>query len=145
MAKLLATNQKVKQDLEMKGNTLAIVLLAVRLVVGAGARYFLAHSRDGGDGDTYPAPGVNEVHRPIRSILCTCHSAIRLLARSYYIGWTLIDSIMNSQSIDASVLILLPHPTAYNDFYASAGTSRTRRETDMEATTRSGATTLKAT
>jgi branched-chain amino acid transport system substrate-binding protein len=37
--------------LEMKGNTLAIVLLVVGLVVGAGAGYFLAPSGDGeGDG-----------------------------------------------------------------------------------------------
>jgi branched-chain amino acid transport system substrate-binding protein len=35
----------------MKGNTLAIVLLVVGLVVGAGAGYFLAPSGDGGDGD----------------------------------------------------------------------------------------------
>ncbi|MCJ7731916.1 ABC transporter substrate-binding protein, partial [Candidatus Bathyarchaeota archaeon] len=34
----------------MKGNTLAIVLLVVGLVVGAGAGYFLAPSGDGGDG-----------------------------------------------------------------------------------------------
>jgi branched-chain amino acid transport system substrate-binding protein len=40
----------VKQDLEMKGNTLAIVLLVVGLVVGAGAGYFMAPSGDGGDG-----------------------------------------------------------------------------------------------
>ena len=38
--------------MEMKGNTLAIVLLVVGLVVGAGAGYFLAPSGDGGgDGD----------------------------------------------------------------------------------------------
>jgi branched-chain amino acid transport system substrate-binding protein len=36
--------------MEMKGNTLAIVLLVVGLVVGAGAGYFLAPSGDGGDG-----------------------------------------------------------------------------------------------
>jgi branched-chain amino acid transport system substrate-binding protein len=35
----------------MKGNTLAIVLLVVGLVVGAGAGYFLAPSGDGGDGE----------------------------------------------------------------------------------------------
>jgi len=40
-------NHKVN-NLEMKGNTLAIVLLVVGLVVGAGAGYFLAPS--GGDG-----------------------------------------------------------------------------------------------
>ena len=42
----------MKQDLEMKGNTLAIVLLVVGLVVGAGAGYFLAPkgTADGGDG-----------------------------------------------------------------------------------------------
>jgi branched-chain amino acid transport system substrate-binding protein len=34
----------------MKGNTLAIVLLVVGLVVGAGAGYFMAPSGDGGDG-----------------------------------------------------------------------------------------------
>jgi branched-chain amino acid transport system substrate-binding protein len=37
--------------MEMKGNTLAIVLLVVGLVVGAGAGYFLAPSGDGGDGE----------------------------------------------------------------------------------------------
>jgi len=37
-----ATNSKVKQDLEMKGNTLAIVLLVVGLVVGGGVGYFAA-------------------------------------------------------------------------------------------------------
>lgn len=45
----------MKQDLEMKGNTLAIVLLVVGLVVGAGAGYFLAPRGDGdGDGDGGP-------------------------------------------------------------------------------------------
>ncbi len=54
--------------MEMKGNTLAIVLLVVGLVVGAGAGYFMAPSGDGGDGDgtvetvyitTAPLEGVN--------------------------------------------------------------------------------------
>jgi branched-chain amino acid transport system substrate-binding protein len=59
----------VKQDLEMKGNTMAIVLLVVGLVVGAGAGYFLAPSGDGGDGgdgdggtvivEVAPLEGVN--------------------------------------------------------------------------------------
>jgi len=39
---LFATNNKVKFDLEMKGNTLAIVLLVVGLVVGGGVGYFAA-------------------------------------------------------------------------------------------------------
>ena len=42
----------MKQDLEMKGNTLAIVLLVVGLVVGAGAGYMLKPETPGtGDGD----------------------------------------------------------------------------------------------
>jgi len=40
--------------LEMKGNTLAIVLLVVGLIVGAGAGYFLAPS--GGEGQTIEVP-----------------------------------------------------------------------------------------
>jgi branched-chain amino acid transport system substrate-binding protein len=40
-------------------------------------------------------------------------------ACSYDIGWVLTESIMNSQSIDATVLIPLQHPTAYNNFGAS--------------------------
>ena len=46
--------------MEMKGNTLAIVLLVVGLVVGAGAGYYLAPSGDGGDGDGQP-PEIIEV------------------------------------------------------------------------------------
>lgn len=42
MKLLSATNNKVKQELEMKGNTLAIVLLVVGLVVGGGVGYFAA-------------------------------------------------------------------------------------------------------
>ena len=38
--------------MEMKGNTLAIVLLVVGLIVGAGAGYFLAPSSGGGGGTT---------------------------------------------------------------------------------------------
>lgn len=42
--------------MEMKGNTLAIVLLVVGLVVGAGAGYFLAPSGDGEDGGDGTGP-----------------------------------------------------------------------------------------
>ena len=41
----------MKQDLEMKGNTLAIVLLVVGLVVGAGAGYMLKPTPEVGDGE----------------------------------------------------------------------------------------------
>jgi branched-chain amino acid transport system substrate-binding protein len=40
-------------------------------------------------------------------------------ACTYDIGWVLTESILNSQSEDASVLIPLQHPTAYNNFGAS--------------------------
>jgi branched-chain amino acid transport system substrate-binding protein len=63
----------VKQDLEMKGNTLAIVLLVVGLVVGAGAGYFLApkgttdggDGGDGGDGDGGP---IIEYKAPLEGV-----------------------------------------------------------------------------
>ena len=42
----------MKQDLEMKGNTLAIVLLVVGLVVGAGAGYMLKPEAEVIDGGT---------------------------------------------------------------------------------------------
>lgn len=40
-------------------------------------------------------------------------------ACSYDIGWVLIESIMNSQSLDALDLIPIQHETAYNNFGAS--------------------------
>ncbi len=40
-------------------------------------------------------------------------------ACSYDIGWVLIESIMNTQSLDATVLIPIQHNTAYNNFGAS--------------------------
>ena len=40
-------------------------------------------------------------------------------ACSYDIGWVLTESIMNAQSLDATVLIPLQHTTAYNNFGAS--------------------------
>ena len=40
-------------------------------------------------------------------------------ACSYDIGWVLIESIMNTQSLDATVLIPVQHTTAYNNFGAS--------------------------
>jgi len=40
-------------------------------------------------------------------------------ACSYDIGWVLTESIMNSQSLDATVLIPIQHDTAYNNFGAS--------------------------
>jgi branched-chain amino acid transport system substrate-binding protein len=49
--------------LEMKGNTLAIVLLVVGLVVGAGAGYFLAPGGDGGEGGD--GTGPVEVQTPL--------------------------------------------------------------------------------
>jgi len=52
---LYLANHKVN-NLEMKGNTLAIVLLVVGLVVGAGAGYFLAPGGDGGEGGDGTGP-----------------------------------------------------------------------------------------
>jgi branched-chain amino acid transport system substrate-binding protein len=40
-------------------------------------------------------------------------------ACSYDIGWVLMESIMNTQSLDATVLIPVQHRTAYNNFGAS--------------------------
>jgi len=40
-------------------------------------------------------------------------------ACSYDIGWVLVESIMNTQSLDATVLIPVQHTTAYNNFGAS--------------------------
>jgi branched-chain amino acid transport system substrate-binding protein len=40
-------------------------------------------------------------------------------ACSYDIGWVLIESMMNTQSLDATVLIPVQHRTAYNNFGAS--------------------------
>jgi branched-chain amino acid transport system substrate-binding protein len=40
-------------------------------------------------------------------------------ACSYDIGWVLVESIMNTQSLDATVLIPVQHRTAYNNFGAS--------------------------
>jgi len=40
-------------------------------------------------------------------------------ACSYDIGWVLMESIMNSQSLDANVLIPIQHDTAFNNFGAS--------------------------
>jgi branched-chain amino acid transport system substrate-binding protein len=40
-------------------------------------------------------------------------------ACSYDIGWILVESIMNSQSLDANVLIPIQHDTAFNNFGAS--------------------------
>ena len=40
-------------------------------------------------------------------------------ACSYDIGWILTESILNSQSVDATTLIPLQHPTAFNNFGAS--------------------------
>ncbi len=49
--------------MEMKGNTLAIVLIVVGLVVGAGAGYFLAPGGDGGEGGD--GTGPVEVQNPL--------------------------------------------------------------------------------
>jgi branched-chain amino acid transport system substrate-binding protein len=40
-------------------------------------------------------------------------------ACSYDIGWVLTESITNSQSLDATVLIPIQHDTAFNNFGAS--------------------------
>jgi branched-chain amino acid transport system substrate-binding protein len=40
-------------------------------------------------------------------------------ACSYDIGWVLMESMMNTQSLDATVLIPVQHRTAYNNFGAS--------------------------
>jgi branched-chain amino acid transport system substrate-binding protein len=40
-------------------------------------------------------------------------------ACSYDIGWVLVESMMNTQSLDATVLIPVQHRTAYNNFGAS--------------------------
>jgi branched-chain amino acid transport system substrate-binding protein len=40
-------------------------------------------------------------------------------ACSYDIGWVLMESIMNTQSLDATVLIPVQHDTAFNNFGAS--------------------------